>query len=308
MFGFRKPKKKLVSITNINDLYVSTITDLQSALGNDTVNLSRKNNEKRVFVIDFEGDVMASQSKALAHEVTAIICNAKQGDEVLVRLNSPGGAAHAYGYAAAQLERIKKVGIPLTVSVDKVAASGGYLMACVADKIISSPWAIIGSIGVVAEFPNFFNLLQNLGIEYRQYTAGAFKRTVSSLGPLTAEGEEKFKENLVGVYHFFCKHVSQNRPVLSNNMDQIATGEHWHGSDALGLNLVDELKTSEEYILENIRNFEFIKVAYIGERKGLAERLGAGLAHAFSEGFASALVKSLTDIFLKIGVFGVKSL
>ena len=161
MFGIslKRPKKSFVNITNLNDLYISTISDLRSALGYGDLGLNRRRNDRKIFVIDFDGDVMASQSKALTYEVTAILCNAKSGDEVLVRLSSPGGAAHAYGYAVSQLARFKNAGIPLTVAVDKVAASGGYLMACVADKIISSPWAIIGSIGVVAEFPNFFNFL-----------------------------------------------------------------------------------------------------------------------------------------------------
>lgn len=307
MFGFRRPKKRLVSITNLNDLYLSTINDLHAALGNEDVNLVRKNSNKRVFVIDFDGDVMASQSKALAYEVTSIICNAKAGDEVLVRLNSPGGAAHAYGYAAAQLARLKNARIPLTVSVDKIAASGGYLMACVADKIISSPWAIIGSIGVVAEFPNFFNLLQALGIEYKQYTAGAFKRTVSSMGPVTLEGEKKFQENLLGVYDFFCKHVSQNRPILSSRISEIATGEHWHGSDALNLKLIDELKTSEEYILENLRHAEFIKVSFVGDKKSFAERLGANLAKTVVETFVSTVFNQFTNLLYKANILNAKS-
>ncbi len=297
MFGFRFriPKKRLVSITNLNDLYASTINDVGQALGNVGPDLVRKHNDHRVFVIDFDGDVMASQSKGLAYEITSIICNAKKGDRVLVRLSSPGGAAHAYGYAASQLARLKSANIPLTVAVDKVAASGGYLMACVADHIISSPWAIIGSIGVVAEFPNFFNFLQALGIEYKQYTAGTFKRTVSSMGPVTSEGERKFKEDLMGVYHFFCKHVVANRPSLSSKIDEIATGEHWHGLEALEIGLVDEIKTSEEFILENLRHSEFIKVAYVGERKTLAERFGAGIAQTFAEGLIKAFYNTLSN-------------
>jgi serine protease SohB len=298
MFGFRlrSPRKSLVSITNLNDLYTSTINEVSAALGNESLALVRKYNDRKIFVIDFDGDTMATQSKALTYEITSIITNAKPGDEVLVRLSSPGGAAHAYGYAAAQLSRLKKVNIPLTVSVDQIAASGGYLMACVADKIISSPWAIIGSIGVVAEFPNFFNLLQALGIEYKQYTAGAFKRTVSSMGPVTIEGEKKFQENLMDVYGFFCKHVAQNRPILSEKINQVATGEHWHGTDALGLNLVDELKTSEEFILERIKSVEFIKVAYQGEKKGFMDRLGSNFAHTLAQSFVEAVFNGIVKL------------
>lgn len=305
MFGikFKNPRKSFVSITNLNDLYLSTINDLRISLGNGGLDLLRRRNDKKVFVIDFEGDVMASQSKALTYEITAILCNAKKGDEVLVRISSPGGAAHAYGYAASQLARIKKAGIPLTVAVDKVAASGGYLMACVADKIIASPWAIVGSIGVVAEFPNFFNFLQGLGIEYKQYTAGTHKRTVSPMGPVTQEGEKKFREDLVGVYNFFCQHVARNRPALSSHIEKVATGEHWHGADALELKLVDELKTSEEYILENLRTAEFIKVAFRGEPKSFVEKFSSNFAQALVEGVTTAIVKSVYKFYYSLGLY-----
>jgi len=294
MFWNFQKRKSLIEVTNLNNMYIDTVSDVTEALGGKPKIYSRRANHKRMFVVDFNGDVMATQSRALTYEITSIICNAKVGDEVLVRLTSPGGAAHAYGYAASQLERIKKAGIPLTVAVDKIAASGGYMMACVADKIISAPYAIIGSVGVVAEFPNMFNFLRNLGIDYKQYTAGKYKRTVSPLGEITEEGEEKFKEDLQEVYQLFKDHVSRHRPSI--DVDKIATGEHWHAINAKKYGLVDEIKTSEEYLIDNLKMAEILKVTFVGDRKTLAEKLGGKIAKSFAEGLVKALFFILSSL------------
>jgi serine protease SohB len=285
MFWNLKREPKIVEVTNLNDLYIKTASQVQEALTGVRRELRRKVNKKRCFVIDFNGDIMATQSKALNFEITSVICSAQEGDEVLIRLQSPGGAAHAYGYAASQLERLKKAGIRVTVAVDMVAASGGYMMACVADEIIAAPFAIIGSVGVVSEFPNFFSFMRNLGIDYKQYTAGKYKRTVSPLGEITDEGEEKFKEDLVEMYDLFRDHVSSHRENL--DMDVIATGEHWQGIKALELGLVDKIETAEEYILDRLTSFEFAKITYVGDRKTLAEKIGASLvANVFGQFFS----------------------
>lgn len=291
MFWSNKPK--FISVTNLNDTYIQTINEMKVALGGKADKFYRKRNPKKIYILDFDGDVMASRAHALSQEITTIIYNACHGDQVLVRLTSPGGAAHAYGYAASQLERLKKAGIPLIVSVDKVAASGGYMMACVADKVISAPFAIVGSIGVVAEFPNFNKLLKNLGIDYKQYTAGEFKRTVSSMGPLTDKGEKKFQEDLDEMHQLFKNHIIKHRPNL--DLNKVATGEHWHGLTALEHGLVDEIKTSEEFLVEQLDSAELLKVTYVGGQKSLAEKLGEGLSLFLGETFFNALAKSLMN-------------
>lgn len=268
-------RKSLFSVTNVNDLYSETVNDLALALGKKSKSLFRGKHEKRLFLLTFDGDVMATQAKDLAQEVTSIIYNVKPGDEVLLELTSPGGAAHAYGYASTQIARLKDAKIPVTVAINLIAASGGYMMACVADKIIAAPYAIVGSIGVVSEFPNFHHLLKGLGVHYKQYTAGKFKRTVSPMGEITTEGEAKFKEDLQNMYNLFKDHVSKYRPKL--NIEQVSTGEHWQGLKALELNLIDEIKTSEQFILEKINNFEIIKIKYVGEQQPIWNKFGINL-------------------------------
>lgn len=220
----------------------------------------------KLFVLDFDGDMAANAAQNLKQEVNAILSVAKENDEVFVRLKSPGGVVNGYGLASAQLERFKEKNFNLTVAVDEVAASGGYLMACVADKIVAAPFAIIGSIGVVAQLPNFHRLLEKYDIDYEQFTAGKYKRTVTMFGENTDEGREKFKEELEDIHVIFKAYVNQHRPQV--NIDEIATGEHWLGSQALTLNLVDELQTSDAYLLSKLEAFRVIHVSYV-ERKTL---------------------------------------
>ena len=235
-----------------------------------------KNGEKEtpkpcVYVLDFKGDISASETTALREEISAIINVAKADDEVLLRLESSGGIVHGYGLAASQLARLKQKGIKLTVAVDKVAASGGYMMACVADKIVSAPFAIIGSIGVVAQIPNIHRLLKKHDVDVDVMTAGEFKRTVTVLGENTEKGKQKFQAELEETHQLFKQFVAQNRPHL--DVDKVATGEHWFGQQALELQLVDELATSDDIILEKMKYKPVISVKY-KVKKPLLQKIG----------------------------------
>src|SRR5690606_23138206 len=197
----------------------------------------------RVYVLDFDGDIKASAVENLRHEITALLTLATPQDEVVLRLESGGGMVHSYGLAASQLARIRQAGVPLTVCVDKVAASGGYMMACIGEKILSAPFAILGSIGVVAQLPNVHRLLKQHNIDFEGLTAGEYKRTLTVFGENTAKGREKFQEDLETTHRLFKDFVASYRPQLV--MEEIATGEIWLGSTALEKKLVDELKTSD---------------------------------------------------------------
>ena len=235
-----------------------------------------KNSEKEppkpcVYVLDFKGDISASETTALREEISAIINVAKADDEVLLRLESPGGVVHGYGLAASQLARLKPKGIKLTVAVDKVAASGGYMMACVADKIVSASFAVIGSIGVVAQIPNVHRLLKKYDVDVDVMTAGEFKRTVTVLGENTEKGKQKFQQELEETHQLFKQFVSQNRPCI--DIDKIATGEHWFGQQAIDLKLVDEISTSDDLILEKMKEKHVVSVKY-RLKKSLIKKLG----------------------------------
>ena len=202
---------------------------------------------QRVFVINFVGNIKASAAKHLRKEITALLSVAKPSDEVVVCLENAGGMVHEHGFASSQLERIKQRNIPLTVAVDKVAASGGYMMACVADKIIAAPFSIIGSIGVLAQIPNFNRLLDKHGIEFEQVKAGELKRTLTMFGKNTKEDRERLTEQIEDTHTLFKDFVAEHRQQV--NIDEIATGEHWLGKKALELKLIDELMTSDDYLL-----------------------------------------------------------
>lgn len=246
--------------------------------------------QKRVYVVDFDGDIKASAVSSLREEVSAVLSVATQQDEVVVRLESPGGVVHGYGLAASQLQRIRDKGIPLTVTVDKVAASGGYMMACVADKIVAAPFAILGSIGVVAQVPNIHRLLDKSNIDVELHTAGKYKRTLTMLGENTDEGREKFKQDLEDTHDLFKRFVSGNRPVL--DMDAIATGETWYGSEALENHLADEVMTSDAYLEQFYAETDVLHVSY-REPKPLTERLGVSALSAVETKATSWLTKLL---------------
>ena len=228
-----------------------------------------KKAKSKVFVIDFKGSIDAKEVSSLREEVTAILSVATKNDEVFVRLESGGGMVHGYGLASSQLDRIRQNEIPLTVSVDKVAASGGYMMACVANNIIAAPFAILGSIGVIAQLPNFNKLLKKNDIDFEQFTAGEFKRTVTMFGENTEKGKEKFIEELEETHVLFKGFVNQHRPSL--NLDKVATGEHWFGTTALELGLIDTIQTSDDYLQKLSKSHKIVAIKY-EVKKGLAEK------------------------------------
>ena len=227
--------------------------------------------KSRVFVVNFHGNISASAVTNLREEVTAILSQATANDEVVVRLESGGGMVHSYGLASSQLDRIRKRKIPLTVCVDKVAASGGYMMACVADKIIAAPFAILGSIGVVAQLPNFHKVLKKHDVEFELLTAGEHKRTLTMFGENTDSGREKFVEELEDTHSLFKEFVHERRPQL--DIDLIATGEVWFGIRALEVALVDDLQTSDEYLVDRAQEADVYEIAFVVKKK-LHQRLG----------------------------------
>jgi len=231
----------------------------------------------RVFVLDFKGSMDAHEVNSLREEITAVITIARPEDQVLLRLESPGGVVHGYGLASSQLQRLRDRNIPLTVAVDKVAASGGYMMACVADKIVAAPFAIVGSIGVVAQIPNFNRFLKSKDIDIELHTAGQYKRTLTLLGENTEEGRQKFRESLNETHDLFKDYVKQMRPSL--DIDQVATGEHWYGVQAQEKGLVDAVGTSDDLLLELIKDREVIGVRY-AQRKKLMDRFTGSAAEA----------------------------
>lgn len=237
----------------------------------------KEQHPRKIFVLDFNGDIKASAVEDLRQEVTAVLNVATASDEVVIRLESPGGVVHGYGLAASQLLRIREKNIPLTVCVDKVAASGGYLMSCTASKILAAPFAIVGSIGVVAQVPNLHRVLRKHDVDYKEYTAGEFKRTVSLLGEITPKGEEKFKEQLEATHTLFKNFVHQNRPNL--DVAKVATGEYWYGTDAKNLGLVDEIRTSDDYLLSHSDTNQIIKVSFAKKQK-LADKLSGIIGRA----------------------------
>ena len=265
--SYRKEQKKRDKLEKKSEIKAKKKKNTIESDGNE----SQLDVRKRVFVLDFHGDIRASGVTRLREEITAILSRATKNDEVVIRLESPGGVVHGYGLASSQLDRIKKKQIPLTVCVDKVAASGGYMMACVADKILAAPFAVLGSIGVVAQIPNVHRLLKKHDVDVELITAGKYKRTLTMLGENTDEGLEKFQSDIEDTHELFKEFVSSHRSNL--DMDAIATGEIWFGTRALTKNLVDELLTSDEYLVSQVESADIYEITYV-KKKTLQQKVG----------------------------------
>lgn len=279
-----------ITIKNINEEFSLLEENIKkNLLGKSEfkkfIKLRKKNkkiNGKKLFVLDFKGNIKASEIVSLRREISGIILSYQKSDEVLLRLENSGGTVHEHGLAAAQLKRLKDKNIPLTICVDKVAASGGYMMACVANKIIASPFAIIGSIGVLAQVPNFNKLLKNKGIDFEQHTAGNYKRTVTMFGENTDKDREKLVEQLQDIHILFKDFITTNRKNI--DIDKVATGEYWYGPKALELNLIDGIMTSDEYILSMINEFEIFHIQY-KKLKTLSDKISKISSSASSKVF-----------------------
>jgi serine protease SohB len=239
----------------------------------------------RTYVLDFHGDIKATAVANLRHEISAVLAVAETGDEVLLRLENYGGLVHEHGLAASQLVRLRAQKIPLTVAVDKVAASGGYMMACVADRLVAAPFAVIGSIGVLAQIPNFYRLLDQHGVEVEQVKAGRFKRTVTMFGRNTEEDRAKLTEELEDVHALFRELITRYRADL--DVDRVATGEHWYGRRALELGLIDDIKTSDDCLMAALEHRDLYSVRWKG-RKTITEKVVAAV-----EGSTDAAVRGL---------------
>jgi len=277
-FEIKKLNKKYENIVNAMNLNMLSKSGLKKYLKEEKGKLKslikdEKHSEprKRIYVLNFHGDIRASAVTSLREEITAILMVAHEQDEVFVRLESGGGVVHGYGLAASQLMRLRDKNIPLTISVDKVAASGGYMMACVANRIIAAPFSIIGSIGVIAQVPNFHRVLKKHDVDFEQFTAGEFKRTVTMFGENTDEAKSKFLEEIEDIHVLFKDFIVQHRPGV--DIGSVSTGESWPGTRALEKKLVDELKTSDDYLLENSQHADIYEVSY-SSKKSFMEKLG----------------------------------
>jgi serine protease SohB len=248
----------------------------------DSTDKTAGDRRKRLFVLSFDGDIRASATDNLREEISAVLPQVAEGDEILVKLESPGGMVHSYGLAASQLQRIRAAKVPLIVAVDKVAASGGYMMACVADRIIAAPFAVLGSIGVLAQLPNFHRLLQKHDIDFELLTAGEYKRTLTMFGENTQKGREKFIEELEETHGLFKEFVSANRPTL--DISTVATGEVWYGQQALQEKLVDELQTSDAFVQSRLADWDVFEVRFV-HKKNWQEKLGLAAEGAMERAF-----------------------
>lgn len=271
-----------------NNILLSTMNNTEKKIWikkEKEKNTKEENKKPILYILDFKGNINADQVTGLREEISAIILVANKNDEVLLRLESAGGVIHGYGLAASQLQRLRKYGIRLTVSIDKIAASGGYMMACVANYIIAAPFAIIGSIGVIGQLPNFNKLLKKCNIDIELHTAGDHKRTLTMFGNNTESGRNKFCSELNSTHKLFKYFIQEMRPSLS--IEKVSNGEHWFGQKALEKKLIDEINTSDSILIAKMEEYTLLSIHYIYPKKIL-------------ERFTTSIINNIKYIILKI--------
>lgn len=290
--GGDKSKSK-IKISKLNDKYSELAKKIEQEVlskkefkaKSKEKDKNNKKEKKNIFFLEFKGDIRASSVDQLREQVSAILQVANTQDEVVINIESPGGLVPHYGLAASQLVRIREKAIPLTVCIDKIAASGGYLMATVANTILTAPFAIVGSIGVVAQLPNFHRLLKKSYIDYEEPTAGKYKRTLTNFGEITNERREKFQESLEEVHDLFKGHIVKYRPSI--NIDDVSNGDYWHGAHAVKLQLVDKIMTSDDYLLTQLESANIYHI-YSDVKKSFVERF-TNSTQALAENFNISL-------------------
>lgn len=308
----RNKEKGKLNIKNINDYYA----DLKDQLNHETLSkkalkdkvkqekkiekekkkLQEKDLEsyrRKIFVLNFDGDIKASSVKNLREEITAIATIASPKDEVLVKINSTGGVVHGYGLAAAQLQRLRTRRIQLTIAIDKAAASGGYMMACVGNTILAAPFAVIGSIGVMAQIPNFHRYLDKHNVDIELLTAGKYKRTLTVLGKNTDKGRKKAQEDIEDVHVLFKNFIKQNRPIV--DIEEIATGEYWYGIRALEKQLVDRLITSDDYLLNASNGADIYEISYQAKKawpERVSEKISSTVQASIDKAISTCLERN----------------
>lgn len=273
IFSIRQAPKSKLNVTSLNKDWDDLKVLMHKEVFGKRPKKIKKDKQLKpcLYILDFNGDIKATQVEQLREEISAVLTLATPKDEVVLRLESPGGSVNGYGLAAAQLQRLRDKQIPLTICIDKIAASGGYLMACLGHQIIAAPFAIIGSIGVVAQMPNFHRWLQKNDIDVELLTAGEYKRTLTLFAENTDKGRKKFKEDLEQIHLSFKDYVLNNREQLDIN--QVSTGEHWLACEALNLRLIDKLQTSDEYITDKMQTHNIFKVSMHAKQTLIAKIL-----------------------------------
>ena len=237
----------------------------------DTLQNYYRPDKSNLYYLEFEGDIQASEAAKLKQEILVCLQVAKPTDVFLILVESSGGSVSNYGDLYSVMEMIKKRGHTLWVAIDRVAASGGYLISLPADKIFATPFALIGSIGVLSEVPNFGGLLDKYGVKMEEYTAGERKMNISMFRENGEEQKEHHRKKLGKIHELFKAQLVKYRGGLIEkkgvDIGELMEGDFWMGENAFELGLVDELKSSVEILLDEKDHFNILKVNYHNEPK-----------------------------------------
>jgi len=203
----------------------------------------------KVAVVDISGVLTSTQPVSRdSSSARSIIEELEEhaGDDtvraLVLRIDSPGGTVVAAQEVFAAVTRLREeTGKTVVASMADVGASGGYYIACAADRIYANPGTITGSIGVIMEFPNVKELFGKIGITATTIKSGEFKDTGNALRDMTPREREVLQELIDDVYGQFVQAVSKGRDMTPDAVREIADGRIFTGRQAQDLGLIDEL-------------------------------------------------------------------
>jgi protease-4 len=269
-------------------------------------NVSGAYSKNKIAMVVAEGAInygKASPDAVGSDEYISILRKLRADDgikAVILRVNSPGGSSLASEIIWREVELLKKAGKKVVVSMGDVAASGGYYIACNADKIIAQPNTITGSIGVFSVVPDFSTFMQNkLGVTFDRVQTAPYADMPSVTRPMNNSEKQIIQQQVDQIYNDFKQRVASGRKKSIDYVDSIAQGRVWTGRKALEIGLVDELGSLNDaiQITAKLAGLNEYKVKVYPEPKSFIDYILENYEGEFS---SVALNKSLNKDEIKL--------
>ena len=240
-----------------------------------------RKDRKSVSVVRLSGVIANGPRAGISDQACAPLLEAafRKGKPSAVALviNSPGGSPVQSSLIGSRIRRLAaEHDVPVYAFVEDVAASGGYWLACAADKIYLDESSIVGSIGVISASFGAHEFLNRQGFERRVYTAGKSKSMLDPFRPENPEDVERLKGSLEQIHEVFKTHVTSRRGGRLASDQDLFTGEIWLGQKAIDVGLADHIG----HLVPTMKDMfgDKVKFRVFGQRRSIAQRFGLSLA------------------------------
>ncbi|WP_343192796.1 S49 family peptidase [Buchnera aphidicola (Taiwanaphis decaspermi)] len=245
----------------LNNHYKKLKNDLSFFQKKKIINQKNVYNKKsNLYILDYNDKIKKNKIKKLREEISSIILVAKKNDEVLLRLENTSDIVYEYGLVIAQLQRLRKKGIKLIISIDKIVSNGGYIIACVADHISASPFSIIGPINIVVNIPNIDKYTQTSNLNNQLNDCNTFTK-LTLIKNNTKIYVNKIFNKLDIKKYIRNSFIKDMRPSL--NLNKIFNQNYWIGENAINEKLIDSINTSDDILFSKKDTHNLLKIKYV---------------------------------------------